>query len=122
MASDFNVISSTVRFIHYRRLTSAEVSKGARSAVAHAAGLHGINPEVIDCPRPKVIKAHTEHRRSVIRVQPDRGFGGLGQATRICTVVHNSVMHRGPAGIIRCPSDNRQILPRQLDPRTLDDP
>jgi len=110
-----------VRF-HSPALTGTEVSKGTRYPVAHAAGLRGINPEVIGRLRPKVIEAHTDYRRSVIWVQPDWGFGCLGQTTWIRTVVHNSVMHRGPAGIVCCPADNRQILPRQFNLRTLDDP
>ncbi len=110
-----------VRF-HSPALTGTEVSKGARYEVGSAVGLHGINSEVIGCPRLKVIKAYTEYRRCVIRVQPDRGFGCLGQAMGVCAVVHDSVMHGGAAGIVRCPIDNRQILPRQLDLRPLNDP
>jgi hypothetical protein len=110
-----------VRF-HSPALTGTEVSKGTRYPVAQAASLRGINPEVIGRLRPKVIEAHTDYRRSVIWVQPDWGFGCLGQTTWIRTVVHNSVMHRGPAGIVCCPADNRQILPRQFNLRTLDDP
>jgi hypothetical protein len=101
-----------VRLYPPPRLTGTEVSKGARYAVAPAAGLHGIDLEVIGSPRLQVIKAHTEHRQCVIWVQPDRGSGCLGQGIRICTIVHNPVMHRGPTGIIGCPADNRQMLLR----------
>ena len=115
-----SVIGSTRRF-HSPALAGTEVSKGARYEIGSATGLHGINSEVIGCPRLKVIKAYAEYRRCMVRVQPDRGFGCLGQAMGICAIVHDSVMHGGAAGIVRCPADNRQIPPPQLDLRPLDD-
>src|ERR1700751_3930153 len=57
----------------------------------------------------------------MIRVQPDRRFGGLDQVIRISTVVHDSVMHGRAPWILRCPGDSRQMLLRQLDLRSLDE-
>ena len=89
--------------------------------VALAAGLHRVDHVVIGRLRFEVIKTYSENRRWMIRIQPDWRFGGLDQAIRIGTVVHDSVMHRGSAGIIGCPADNRQILLGQLNLGSLDD-
>ena len=52
----------------------------------------------------------------------DSGTSASDQAMWIFTVVHDSTMHGGAAGIVRRPVDNRQMLLRQLGLRLLDDP
>src|SRR5713226_5641070 len=51
----------------------------------------------------------------MVRVQPDRIFGGLAQLFWIRTIVHNPIVHRRATGIVCRPPDNRQMLLRQLD-------
>src|SRR5712664_3562104 len=56
----------------------------------------------------------------MVRVQPDRIFGGLAQVLGARTIVHDSVMHGRATGIVRRPSDNREPA-RQRDLWTVDD-
>src|ERR1700751_189356 len=51
----------------------------------------------------------------MVRVQPDRIFGGLAQTFWIPTIVHNPVVHGQATGIVYRPSDNRQIATHQWD-------
>src|SRR5467141_3704356 len=51
----------------------------------------------------------------MIRVQPDRIFGGLAQIFWIHTIMHNAVVHGQATGIVYRPSDNRQIATHQRD-------
>src|ERR1700738_991213 len=51
----------------------------------------------------------------MVRVQPDRIFGGLAQVFWIRAIVHNPIMHGRATGIVYRPSDNRQIPARQRD-------
>src|ERR1700688_657410 len=51
----------------------------------------------------------------MVRVQPDRIFGGLAQIFWICTIVHKPVVHGQATGIVYRPSDNRQMATRQRD-------
>jgi hypothetical protein len=98
------------------------VVNGALHSIALASGLHRINCVVVGRPWLEVVESHAEDRRCVIRVQPDRRFCGLDQAIWICTIVHDSVMHGGASAIVRRPVDNRQMLLRQADLRSLGDP
>src|ERR1700675_3430775 len=51
----------------------------------------------------------------MVRVQPDRIFGGLAQMFGIRTIVHNRVVHGQATGIVYRPSDNGQIAAHQWD-------
>src|SRR6201987_1458878 len=51
----------------------------------------------------------------MVRVQPDRIFGGLAQTFWIPTIVYNPVVHGQATGIVYRPSDNRQIATHQRD-------
>src|ERR1700756_2754641 len=57
----------------------------------------------------------------MVRVQPDRIFGGFAQVFWILTIVHNRVVHGQAAGIVYRPSDNGQIAAHQRDFRPLAD-
>jgi hypothetical protein len=107
---------------HDIALGYGELFDRAEDPIAQAISSHRINFEIVARPLFKVIDAYTEERRCVLRVQPERRFGGLSEATWICTVMHNSVMHRRAAGVANFPSDNCQIFRRQLDLRPFDDP
>src|ERR1700751_3231430 len=49
----------------------------------------------------------------MVRVQPNRIFGGLAQIFWIPTIVHNPIVHGQTTGIVYRPSDNRQIATHQ---------
>jgi hypothetical protein len=102
-------------------LWCSEVLNRTLHPIALAAGLHRVDQVVVGRFWLEVIKTYSENRRWMIRTHPDRRFCGLDQAIWIGAIVHNSKMHRGSAGIIRCPADNRQILFGQLDLGSLDD-
>src|SRR5258708_36891333 len=51
----------------------------------------------------------------MVRVQPDRIFGGLAQLFLIRTIVHSPIVYRRATGIVCRPPDNRLMLLRQLD-------
>src|SRR5258706_16178174 len=50
----------------------------------------------------------------MVRVQPDRIFGGLAQVLGIRTIVDDSVMHGRATGVVCRPPDNRKPA-RQRD-------
>src|SRR5260370_41057486 len=51
----------------------------------------------------------------MVRVQPDRIFGGLAQVFWIRAIVPTPIVHRRATGIVNRPSYNRQIPARQRD-------
>src|SRR6266849_5623542 len=57
----------------------------------------------------------------MVRVQPDRIFGGLAEVLGIRTIVHDSIMHGRATGIVCRPPDNRKPVFRQRDLWPLDD-
>src|SRR5713101_448697 len=90
----------------FARSRCGEMLDSAPDPVALAIGFNRVDRVVVSCSRPEAVYAHAENRRCVTRVQPDRRFCRLAQASWIRTVVHDSVMHRGATGIVRCPPDN----------------
>src|SRR6266436_2798062 len=57
----------------------------------------------------------------MVRIQPDRIFGGLAQVLGTRTIVHDSIMHGRATGIVCRPPDNRKPVFRQRDLWPLDD-
>src|ERR1700724_4191176 len=49
----------------------------------------------------------------MVRIPPDRIFGGLAKIFSSRTIVHKPVVHGQATGIVYRPSDNRQVATQQ---------
>ena len=87
--------------------TDSEVPDRAGHIIPLTVRTYGINPEIIGRPPLEIIEPYAEDCRRVALVQPDRRSGYFDHAAWTETIVHDSVMHRGAAGVVRGPSDNR---------------
>src|SRR5690242_13423453 len=54
-------------------------------------------------------------------VEPDWGFCCLAQFLWIRTILYDAVMYIRPAGVVRCPPNNGQIVRHRLQFRSLGD-
>src|SRR5439155_24610639 len=92
-----------------------ERADGALHPIARTIALLGGDRVVVRRPWLEVIDAHAERRGRMALVQPDGIFRRLAQVLRICTVVHDAVMHVRPSRVVGRPPDDGQVAPGQLE-------